>query len=258
MREMDGLQIQTVADDPGLADRIQALIERVWPAFVTQSSLPKGYSMPFDWMGVYERWPHLQFALIDPANGALVGAGNALTLNWDGSAEDLPDEGWHWAMYKAVADLNAARTPTVGSGLSVTLDPSYRGKHLSGVALRAMKMLAQATGIERFFVPVRPTTKARYPITPMAEFITWKNTEGLPLDPWMRVHVRLGARVIKACNHSQPLAGRVAQWEEWLDLPLPASGDYVGTGLLAPLHVDRERDEALCWEPNVWIEHPLV
>jgi hypothetical protein len=114
------------------------------------------------------------------------------------------------------------------------------------------------TGVLRFFAPVRPTTKARYPITPMSEFMRWQNAEGLPLDPWLRVHVRLGARMIKACNRSQPLAGTVAAWERWLDLPLPASGDYVGPGLLAPLHVDRAADEGICWEPNVWLEHPLA
>jgi hypothetical protein len=104
---------------------------------------------------------------------------------------------------------------------------------------------------------VRPTWKARYPITPMAVYCRWTNAEGLPLDPWLRVHARLGAVIVKACNHSQPLAAPVATWERWLDLPLPTSGDYVAPGLLAPLHVDREADEAICYEPNVWVEHPL-
>lgn len=258
MRQFEGFEIRTVADDPGLVDRIQELIDRVWPPFVTQSDAPKGHPLPFDWMGIFERWPHLQFVLIDSSDGGLVGACNALTLAWDGPADELPDSGWNWAMHQAVLDLEAGRTPTMGSALSVTLDPTRRGKQLSSVAVRAMKMLVQETGVKRFFAPVRPTTKARYPITPMEIFCRWTNAEGLPLDPWMRVHVRLGARVIKACNQSQPLAGRVAQWERWLDLPLPSSGEYVGPGLLAPLHVDREADEAVCMEPNVWMEHPLT
>jgi hypothetical protein len=258
MREIDGYQIKTVADDPALAHTIQELIDRVWPPFVTQAGMPKGHPLPYDWFGIFKRWPHLQIALVDPADGSLVGACNALTLAWDGPAEELPEEGWNWAMHQAVLDQEAGRRPTMGSGLSVTIDPKYRGRHLSGVALRAMKLMIQETGVKRFFVPVRPTTKARYPITPMAEFIRWQNDEGLPLDPWMRVHVRLGARIIKACTRSQPLAGTVAQWERWLDLPLPATGDYVAPGLLSPLHVDRVADECVNWEPNVWMEHPLV
>lgn len=258
MRDFEGFQLQTVADDPTLAETIQAMIDRIWPPFVTQASMPKGHTLPFDWFGIFDRWPQLQFVLIDPVDGVMVGACNALTLAWDGPAEELPDEGWNWVMHQAVLDLEAGRTPTMGSALSVTIDPTRRGQQLSSVALRAMKLLLQETGVKRFFAPVRPTTKARYPITPMAEFMRWQNAEGLPLDPWMRVHVRLGGRMIKACNRSQPLAGRVAQWEEWLGLPLPASGEYVGPGLLSTLWVDREADEGVNWEPNVWIEHPLT
>ncbi len=257
-REIDGFQIRTVADDPGLVDQIQGLIDSVWPGFVTEAGIPKGYTLPFDWFGIYAHWPHLQFALIDPADGEIVAQGNALTLAWDGPAEELPDTGWNWAMHQARLDLAAGRTPTMVSALGVTVAPARRGQKLSYVALRAMKQLVLETGVKRFFVPVRPTWKARYPITSMAEFCTWQNAEGLPLDPWMRVHARLGARIVKPCNSSQPLAGTVAQWESWLDLPLPASGKYVGPGLLTTLHVDREADEAVCVEPNVWMEHPLV
>jgi hypothetical protein len=258
MREIDGFQIQTVADDPGLVDRIQELIDAVWPHFVTQSSSPKSHALPFSWFGIYDLWPHLQFVLLDPVDGEIVAACNALTLAWDGAAEELPDTGWNWAMHQARKDFEAGRTPTMGCGLSVTISPKRRGQRLSGVSLRAMKQLIEETGVKRFFVPVRPTTKSRYPITPMGVFCRWTNAEGLPLDPWMRAHARLGARVVKPCNQSQPLAGTVAEWEMWLDLPLPTSGDYVGPGLLAPLHVDRDADEAVCMEPNVWMEHPLT
>lgn len=257
MREFEGFYIQQVSDDPTLVGKIQSLIGLVWPVFMINSDAPKNHPLPWDWSGIFKRWPHLQFALLDD-EGEMVGAGNALTFVWDGPAEELPDEGWNWVMHQAVLDQEAGQTPTAGSALSVTLAPDQRGKNLSAVMLRAMKLLLQDAGVSRFFAPVRPTTKWRYPITPMDEFISWKNAEGLPLDPWMRAHVRLGAKVIKACNRSQPLAGRVADWEEWLDLPLPASGEYVGPGMLATLHVDREQDEAVCWEPNVWMEHPLT
>lgn len=258
MRDFEGFHLQTVADDPQLAERMQGLIERVWPRFITESHDPKGHPMPFDWFGVFKRWPHLQFVLLGPEHGEIAAACNALTLAWDDPAEALPDEGWNWAMYQAVLDLEVGRKPTMASALSITLDPAYQGKGLSSVAVRAMKMIVQETGVRRFFAPVRPTTKARYPITPMDEFCRWQNAEGLPLDPWLRVHARLGARIIKACNRSQPLAGTVTEWEAWLNLPLPTSGDYVGPGLPATLHVNREDDEAICWEPNVWMEHPLA
>ena len=51
MREFEGFNIQTVAENPGLAGQIQDLIDRVWPRFVTEGDAPKGHPLPFDWLG---------------------------------------------------------------------------------------------------------------------------------------------------------------------------------------------------------------
>jgi hypothetical protein len=47
----------------------------------------------------------------------------------------------------------------------------------------------------------------------------------------------------------------VAEWEQWIDLPLPVSGSYVFPEGLAPLHVNRDADHGEYWEPNVWFIH---
>ncbi|HXF60147.1 MAG TPA: hypothetical protein VNK95_00940 [Caldilineaceae bacterium] len=252
-----GLRLETVERRPELRDRMEALVQRVWPAFVTESHAPKSDTMPTDWPGVYRRWPQFQYALLDPEDDELVAAGNFLALAWNGDAEELPDTGWTWAMFQAKLDHEAGKAPTVACALGITVEPARQGQNISRLAVTAMRDLARAAGFSRLIAPVRPVWKPRYPITPMAEFIRWTTAEGLPLDPWMRVHARLGARVVKPCERSMLLAGSVAEWERWLDLPLPASGDYVGPGLLAPLHVNRQADECIYVEPNVWMEHHL-
>jgi hypothetical protein len=50
--------------------------------------------------------------------------------------------------------------------------------------------------------------------------------------------------------------GAVQEWEAWIDLALPESGDYVFPRGLAPLTVDRDGDMCTYWEPNVWMIHP--
>ena len=50
--------------------------------------------------------------------------------------------------------------------------------------------------------------------------------------------------------------GTVAQWEEWTELAFPDSGSYVVPGALVPVEIDRERDQGLYLEPNVWMVHP--
>lgn len=257
VHKIDSLIFETVAERPDLRHRIQALINDVWPAYVLESRAPKGHTMPTDWMGVYDRWPHLQFGLCNGDCRSPVAEGNCLAMAWDGEAEDLPDEGWDWAMFQAEQDHNAGRTPTIACALSITVDPNRRGQNLSRIAVQAMRLLAKRAGFTRLIAPVRPTWKHRYPLTPMAEYMRWTTQDGLPFDPWLRVHVRLGARIIKPCNRSMTMAGTVAEWEEWGSLPLPASGTYVVPGLLAPLQVDREADECMLVEPNVWVEHRL-
>ena len=255
--DFEGFRLETVADDPKLVDAIQELVDLAFPVFVTQAHIPKQHTMRWDWFGVYRRWPQFQFILRDPADGVIVAAANSLALAWDGPDEELPETGWNWVMLQAAADQDARKQPLTGSALGVAINPAYQGRHLSQVALRAMKQLFVDAGLRRMLAPVRPTWKPRYPLIPMREYCHWTNAEGLPFDPWLRVHVRLGARIIKACDLSQPLAGSAAEWEKWLGLTIPASGDYVAAGLLSPMHMDYAADEGICMEPNVWVEHPM-
>jgi hypothetical protein len=80
--------------------------------------------------------------------------------------------------------------------------------------------------------------------------------DGQLLDPWMRLHERLGARVATPLPRSMRITGSVEDWERWTGLPLPESGEYVFPHGLAPLSVDREAGACSYWEPNVWMVHP--
>ncbi len=191
-QEFEGFIFQTVADDPATVGHIQGLIDKVWPDFITESDAPKGHPLPWDRMGVYRRWPELQFVLRDPQDGELVAAVNGLATAWDGDAQELPDTGWNWVMYQGARDHDRGLEPITGSALAVTIDPARRGRHLSSLALRALAQQCRAMGLRRMLAPVRPTWKARYPITPMAVYCRWTNAEGLPFDPWLRVHARHG------------------------------------------------------------------
>ena len=61
---------------------------------------------------------------------------------------------------------------------------------------------------------------------------------------------------MKVASESMRIPGTVPQWEQWADMALPESGSYVVPGALAPVEIDRERDEGLYVEPNVWMVHP--
>ena len=136
------------------------------------------------------------------------------------------------------------------------MNPTARRRGLAAELLRGMSDLAGRHGLRRLIAPVRPSWKDRYPLAPIERYITWRREDGQLLDPWMRLHERLGARVATPLPRSMRISGTVAEWEEWIDLALPESGSYVFPGGLAPLTVDREAGTAGYWEPNVWMIHP--
>lgn len=253
----DTYVVRSVADDPALADQMQDLIEAVWPRYITQGSSPPGHPFRIDWFGIHKRWPRYQIALFDPAEGEMIACANGLTLAWDGDEQDLPDEGWDWAMHQGEVDFKAGLPPKTACALSVTIRTDVRGQNLSRTMLELLCKQARADGLARLIVPVRPNLKARYPITPIEEYSIWANEEGLPFDPWLRVHVRMNARIVKTCPRAVSLGGTVAEWEEWTGMKFPASGAYVVPEMLAPLQIDRRADQGLYVEPNVWVVHDL-
>ena len=54
------------------------------------------------------------------------------------------------------------------------------------------------------------------------------------------------------------ISGSVADWESWTKMRFPETGDYVFPEGLAPVHIDRERDVGVYWEPNIWLIHPIT
>jgi hypothetical protein len=104
--------------------------------------------------------------------------------------------------------------------------------------------------------PVRPSSKDRYPLAPIESYVTWRREDGELLDPWMRVHERLGARIATTMPQSLRITGTVEEWTSWTGLAFPVSGSYVFPAGLAPVDIDVEADIGAYWEPNVWMIHP--
>jgi GNAT superfamily N-acetyltransferase len=250
MRE---LTLRTVAEDGALQERMQALVERIWPRFILESHTAGAYK-PQDWFGIYRRWPQFQFALLT-ADEQVVASANALALPLQEDLADLPEEGWDWAMYTAAHAHDEGATPTALCALSITIDPLYQGQGISSEVVTAMHEQGRAAGLARLIAPVRPTLKQKYPLIPINTYMRWRTADGLPFDPWLRVHARLGAQIVKGCSRSMSLSSSIARWEEWCGLALPGSGHFVLPGLLAPLQVNVEQDRGLYVEPNVWMVH---
>jgi hypothetical protein len=104
---------------------------------------------------------------------------------------------------------------------------------------------------------VRPNLKHRYPLIPIETYIRWSQADGLPFDPWLRVHWRLGAHMAKVAPRSMRITGSLAEWQNWTGMAFPESGRYVIPGALNPITVNFEKDRATYIEPNVWMVHKV-
>ncbi|MGK9166585.1 GNAT family N-acetyltransferase [Inquilinus limosus] len=243
--------VVTAAERPDLVAQRNPLVDALWPRFMQEDPIAG------------RLWPRLDadFAAFQhfllAEDGALVGAGNAIPFRWSLRDEDLPEAGWDAVLEQGVADRDSGRVPTALSALSITLAPDRRGQGLAERLIAAMKAAAAAHGLAALVAPVRPTQKARYPLTPIGRYAAWQRPDGAPFDPWIRTHWRLGARAVKPALRSMTITGTIADWEGWTGMAFPDSGDYVVPGALAPVQIDREDDVGRYVEPNLWMRHPV-
>lgn len=246
-------RILTGRDLPDLRDLESEVTLPSWPEFMLHDPMAENH-----WGDLHRLFPAFQYALLETSSDTLLAIGNSVPLEWNEPADQLPDEGWDWLFAKAIEDNSAGRSTHTQGAIQIVVAPKYRGRGLAELMIRAMMSIGRAHGLTQLIAPVRPTLKARYPLTPMERYVTWQDRDSGPFDPWIRLHARMGAGVVRVCSRSMRIAATIRQWENWTDMSLPESGDYIIPGALRPVQVDVENDEAIYVEPNVWMQHRLT
>ena len=176
----------------------------------------------------------------------------SIPVHWDGSVDDLP-AGIDGAIARGFDEPGADTL----CALLIMIPRDVQSRGLSAAALTGMSDIARGHGFESLIAPVRPSWKVRYPLVPIGQYARWRRSDGLLFDPWMRVHERLGATVLRPEPQSLRITGTVAEWEAWTEMAFPESGHYWFPGGLATVAIDCEQEEGRYWEPNVWMHHAL-
>ena len=220
-----------------------------WPPFMKQD--PVGDLL---FGRLPEDFPDFQLVALDAA-GRVVGKVNSIPFAWSGEDADLPARGWDAVLERGFGGRHRGTPPTAVSLLEARVDPALRGGGLSAVLLTAVREHVASLGFRDVVAPVRPTGKTAEPRTPMAEYVARVREDGLPVDPWLRQHVRLGARVVGVCPVAMTIPGTLEQWRAWTGLPLLESGEVEVPGALVPVLVQAEHGTAVYVEPNVWVHH---
>jgi hypothetical protein len=246
---MSEIVITTLAERPEYLERLYEFAD-AWPAFMHNDPIGNAF------MGqVPVHFPDQ--CVVATADGELVAHGRSIPFVFpDEDRTELPTGGWDRVLHWGFQDLRKGRTPTVSSALEILIRPSHLGRGLSHEMLAAMRAAVKAKGHTALYAPVRPNGKAD-PYQPMTEYVEHLREDGLPQDPWLRVHVKAGAKIVQVAPRSMVIAGTLDEWREWTGLPFDTTGDVVVPSALVPVHCDVDHNHAVYVEPNVWVRHDL-
>jgi hypothetical protein len=240
----------TLAERPDLLESVERLHATGWAKFMLYDEVAGQY-----FSEMLKGFPELQMVLVNRENEA-VACGNAVSFMWNGSIGDLPG-GWDDVLRRSVEEYKSGCMPNAASAIAIVINPAFRGHNLSEFMVKEMKRNVKHLGFEHMVAPVRPSVKSKYPLILMEKYAYWKNQDGLPFDPWLRVHSRTGADILTIAKESMIIKGTVKEWESWTGMLFPESGNYTIPDGLVPIEINVEKDYGLYIEPNVWMRHYL-
>ncbi|MEU2662100.1 N-acetyltransferase [Micromonospora sp. DT46] len=242
------MRVLTLAERPDLRDAMLHM-EASWPEYIPPEPMVIGWA--------FDRYPEHQLVVVE-SDDKVVARAAGVPFAWDGDPASLPDTGWDAVLGMSMLDTSAGRDLTALCALEIAVVPGMQARNMSGRVLAAVKDNARRHGYRDVVGPVRPSGKHAEPHEPMPGYAARTRDDGLPADPWLRVHVRAGGQVLQVCPASMTISGSLAQWRDWTGLPFDTSGPVVVPGALTPVAVNVDHDHAVYVEPNVWVRHPLA
>ncbi|AJF65572.1 hypothetical protein [Streptomyces vietnamensis] len=247
------LNVTTLAERPELEGAMWSMKD-LWPEFMMYD--PVGWAN----MGrIVREFPEYVLVATDAENAVVArGFSVPFALDVDGRRA-LPARGWDEVLNWAFSDLRHGRETDTVSAIEITVHLDHLGKGISHTMLAAMRENAGKRGFAELVAPVRPNGKHLEAEASIHEYaFRTREADGLPHDPWLRVHVRAGGVIEAVAPASMTVSGSLEQWREWTGLPFDTDGPVEVKGALVPVHCEATRGYAVYVEPNVWVRHRIV
>jgi GNAT superfamily N-acetyltransferase len=239
------LTISVLADRPDLAEAMWSM-PNSWPEFMRHDPIGGLF-----YGNAETRFAEFVLVAQDDA-GEVVACAYSVPFVLGG--DELPDNGWDFVIRSGLLASIRGQEPDAISAVEIAVHPDRQGTGVSRHMLTAMSANAARHGFSQLVAPVRPNGKADAG-EPMPDYAFRVRDDGLPVDPWLRVHVRAGGRLAKVAPRSMVVPGTLEEWREWTGLPFDRTGPVLVPKALAPVHCDVEHGAAVYIEPNVWVVH---
>ena len=208
---------------------------------------------PFNWMAEgavgIDYDPELHYLAVNPDH-RLLATIDAHPMEWDGDPRTLPEGGWTELIERAEAGFE--RRPAYAFAVGASVREELRGTGVAGELLTALRDRALSLGYRGLVAPVLPSARWRCPRLTTAAYAALRLPDMRHFDPWIRVHERIGGRIIGSCPISATFRAPRSDWERWFGVRLPSSGSIVleGAGEL-----ELAFDTGLLIQESIWILH---
>ncbi|MED0672799.1 GNAT family N-acetyltransferase [Aneurinibacillus aneurinilyticus] len=246
--EQQKYQIFTLDKRPDFIEQTYELNQTAWPEFMLHDKIADTY-----WEKLIADFSRFQVCVCD-RDEKVIAVGNTIPFIWDGRIESLP-AGWDRVFEYGMQAREKSSSATALSALGIAVHPAYRNQGISNMLLREMRKLVENNQFQAFVAPVRPILKSKYPLTPIENYIHWHREDNAPFDPWIRLHWKLGAKILCPIQKSMVIKGTVNEWEEWTNMRFPETGQYIVPGALQPIKIDVEKNFGIYEDPNIWMRH---
>lgn len=226
-------------------------MENTWPEFIRQDPFGELY---YNSDVLLQLADYTLLALDD--HGTIIAKAHSIPFQLHSSGE-LPADGWDGVIRRGLHCLLTGSTPNAISALEIAVRSDAQGRGISTQVLAAARANARRLGFSQLLAPVRPNGK-KDPLEDMQTYALRTRDDGLPLNPWLRTHVRAGGTIEAVARRSMVVTGTISEWREWTSLPFDASGPVHVPHALTPVNCDVEYDIATYVEPNIWVSHDTL
>lgn len=255
------------------SDEVMSFIRSIWPRYLTEES-DISILVPYEAV-VYDRYyseRYFLWGIRRQSDRQLVACLSCASIDLEGLGRSLDQQGWQWAKQNSILSDSVNSL----SLLSATVSTEERANGLAKWMIESAKDLAKSLGFKQVVAPARPSLKHRYPEITMQDYLlmsgikfnslddelSYLGKDGtkskIPVDPWLALHLDLGAKILNICENSIEVVSSIGWWEKVLATSFKRLNEInIDTGL-APLKIDWNKKIAIYQEPNVWLEYQLV